>query len=962
MSESVTVKGSQRLPTRVGEVIDRRQVVQFTFAGKPYTAHPGDTIASALAANGVQLISRSFKYHRPRGLLCCAGHCPNCLVQIGNEPSVRACTRPVEEGMVVEPQNARPSLERDIMSLTQLGDRFLPVGFYYKTFIHPQRLWPVYERLLRGAAGLGKIDPQTMIPPGYHKQYLHLDLAVIGGGPAGMQAAVTAAQAGARVALFDENSQLGGHTRYVQDSDGGELPAMQAPPHNLMIYTDTTVLGWWEDNWLAAVSGQRLYKIRAQSVIVASGAMEQPLVFDNNDLPGIMLGSGVQRLVNLYAVKPGEKAVIVTANHQGWQVAAACLAAGITVAAVVDERPAQKDDLVQQLIDAGTAVYWHHTILRAAGSGRVQQAVIAPVDEQGQVNKDGQQNIACDLVALSVAWTPANGLLHQAGATIAYEPERAWFAVQHLPPGVFSAGRVNGTFSLQDNLEEGRVAGQKAAAYLGLAPPPADFEAEGRGQASTRVSSPGQGKRFVCFCEDVTDKDIKTAIAEGYDSIELLKRYSTISMGPCQGKMCSQNSIHICAELQQQTVNETGSTTARPPTAPLELGALAGQMMEPVRVTAVHNWHLARGAKMMVAGQWLRPEHYGDPVSEVFAVRRSVGLIDVSTLGKLKLTGKGVPDLLSRIYVNKWRRLEVGRVRYGLMCNDEGIIMDDGVTARVAELEWYMTTTSSGAAAVYEWIQWWVQSGWGQDVHVTNVSENRAAFNLAGPRSRAVLQQLADADLAQEALPYMHLRQVDLAGVPCRLLRIGFTGELSYEIHCPAAHGRLLWEAIMAAGEPYDIVPFGVEAQRVLRLEKAHIIVGQDTDALTDPFAANMAWLVKLDKEDFLGQRALARIAAGGVKQRLIGFKMPGQSIVPEEGLQIVQPNPAEPIGWQIIGWITSSRYSPTLDEVIGLCWLPAEVAARQGETFTIRRDDQLLTARVHHGPFHDPDGARLRM
>ncbi len=962
MRDQVTVKGSQRLSASKSEVIDRQKVVRFTFAGKRYMAHPGDTIASALAANGVQLISRSFKYHRPRGLFCCAGHCPNCLVQIGNEPSVRACKRPVEEDMVVEPQNVWPSLERDVMSLTQLGDRFLPAGFYYKTFIHPQRLWPFYEKLLRGAAGLGEIDPQAMLPPGYHKQHLHLDVAVIGGGPAGMQAAVTAAQSGARVAIFDENPRLGGHTRYVQAGRSQELPDMSSLDDNLAIYANTTVLGWWEENWLAAVSGQRLYKIRAKSVIVASGAIEQPLVFDNNDLPGIMLGSGVQRLVNIFAVKPGDQALIVTANDQGWQVAADCLAVGITIVAIVDERPPQNNGRVQQVADSGTAVHWNHTILRAAGSGRVQQAIIAPVNERGQVNQDAQQSIACDLIALSVAWTPANGLLYQAGATIAYEPEKAWFTVQRLPDGVFSAGRVNGTFSLQESLQEGQVAGRKAVAFLGLSAPPADFQVQGQGHSPARVSNPGNGKRFVCFCEDVTDKDIKTSIAEGYDSIELLKRYSTISMGPCQGKMCSQNTIHLCAQLKEQTINETGTTTARPPIAALELGALAGQMMEPVRVTAVHNWHLARGAKMMVAGQWLRPEHYGDPLSEVKAVRQSVGLIDISTLGKLKLTGRGVPDLLSRIYVNKWHKLAVGRVRYGLMCNDEGIIMDDGVTACVSEKEWYMTTTSSGATAVDEWIQWWVQSGWGEDVHVTNASENRAAFNLAGPRARSVLEQLTDTDISNAALPYMHMRQVDLAGVPCRLLRIGFTGELSYEIHCPAAYGRMLWEAIMAAGESYDIMPFGVEAQRVLRLEKAHIIVGQDTDALSDPLAADMAWLVKLDKGDFLGQRALARIAATGIKQRLVGFKMPDPSVVPEEGLQIVQSNADEPIGLQIVGWITSSRYSPTLDEVIGLCWLPAKIAARPGETFTIRRDGQLLNARVHHGPFYDPDGARLRM
>ncbi|MCP4359051.1 MAG: FAD-dependent oxidoreductase [Chloroflexi bacterium] len=951
---------NKRIPTQPNELIDRYQTVTFTFEGREYSAHPGDTIASALAANGLQVISRSFKYHRPRGLLCCAGHCPNCLVQIGDEPNVRACMRPVEEGMVVEAQNVRPSLERDVMSLTKLGDRFLPVGFYYKTFIHPQRMWPVYEKLLRGAAGLGKVNPESTNPDSYDKQYLHTDVAVIGGGPTGMSAAVAAAESGAHVILFDENLHLGGHTRYSDRTQYPNIPISQYP--NLKVYLNTTVLGRWEENWLTAVSQQRLYKIRAKAVIFATGAIEQPFIFANNDLPGVMLGSGVQRLLNLYGVKVGETAVIITANDEGWQVAADLQAAGVTVTAVVDERMA--DETRGNLGElGGTQVHWGYTILAAEGSGKVQQAIIAPVDEHGQVSTGAKKTIDCDLIAVSMGWMPANGLLYQAGAKIEFDHGRALFLPASLPKNVFAVGRIMGTFDVKNSIQEGQFVGKQAAAFAGFGPMP---ETEKREQESIRHTStlvkvPGKGKKFVCFCEDVTDEDLDTAIAEGYDSIELLKRYSTISMGPCQGKMCSLNTIHLCARANGWTIAETGTTTSRPPITPVALGALAGQMMEPVKYTPIHDWHIEQGAKMMVAGLWLRPEYYGDVRAEVTAVRQRVGLIDISTLGKLKLTGPGVPNLLDRIYINKWQKLAVGRVGYGLMCNDEGIIMDDGVTAHVDELEWYMTTTSSGATAVYEWIQWWVQSGWGNGVHITNVSEGYAAFNLAGPQSRTLLEKLTEADISNETFPYMHVRELELAGVPCWVMRIGFTGELSYEIHCGAGYGRALWKTIMQAGEAFDISPFGVEAQRILRLEKAHIIVGQDTDALSDPLGANMAWAVKLDKGDFLGIRALTRIADEGLKQKLVGFKMVDKTIVPEEGLQIVRPNTHAPIGLEIIGWVTSSRYSPTLDEVIGLCWLPLEMAGQGGAMFTIRREGQLVEARVHHGAFYDPDGLRLR-
>ena len=535
--------------------------------------------------------------------------------------------------------------------------------------------------------------------------------------------------------------------------------------------------------------------------------------------------------------------------------------------------------------------------------------------------------------------------------------------LETLPAGVFLAGRISGERAMDAQVEEGGLAGARAAAFCGLGPtpdagatPPADQEYH----PPVRPGAPGQGKRFVCFCEDVTDQDLETAIAEGYESSELLKRYSTVSMGPCQGKMCAANAIRFAAHTRGQTGSEMGKTTSRPPVVPVKLGALAGQSMEPVQVTPIHEWHQERGARMMVAGLWLRPEHYGDPIAEVRAVRERVGLIDVSTLGKLQFTGPGAPNLLEGLYANTWRGLRQGRVRYGVMCNDEGVVLDDGVGAHLGDEEWYMTTTSSGATSVFEWIQWWVQSGWGEGVHVLDLTEAFAAFNLSGPEARAVLQKLTGCDLSNRAFPHLRVRTAEVAGAPCRLLRLGFTGELSFEIHCPSASALGVWEALMAAGEEFAMVPFGMEAQRVLRLEKGHLIVGQDTDATSDALAAGLDWAVKLDKGDFLGQRELVRVAAADPGPRLVGFKMVRPDLVPEEGEQIVAPGADQKL--EIVGWVTSSRFSPTLQEAIGLCWLPAAMAAEEGTVFTIHLDGNLEEARVHHGAFYDPRGERLKM
>ena len=974
-TEQATLKTTpNRLHPKQGEAIDRSTTIRFTFDGVEHTAHPGDTVASALTAAGVKVLSRSFKYHRPRGLLCCAGHCPNCLVQIGDEPNVRACMRPVEAGMDVRAQNVWPSLNRDLLSLTQLGSRFMPVGFYYKTFIRPQRLWPLYEHTLRHAAGLGEVSPDT--PPGkFDKQYLHTDVVVVGGGPAGISAALGAAEAGAGVLVFEENSALGGHLRFtvpLQSTPTTQVPkdlpelleGLNQQP-NLTVLTDTSVLGWYQDNWLCAVRGRRLFKIRTKSVVVATGAYETPLIFDNNDLPGVMLGSAVQRLLHLFGVLPGKQVAIVTANEDGWDLAADLQSLGVNVAAIVDERDhnACSSPYRDGLANAGIPVFYRHTILEASGSSAVRGAKIARLNERGDISPATTQSLQCDLIVTSMGWTPATELAYMAGGKSEYSKDRGEMLPAFTPPGIYVAGRAAGIHAVDSQIDAAQQTGSNAAAFAGFgefdeSTARSSYVLEPR-RTSERVCVPGKKKRFVCYCEDVTDADVETAIAEGYNSIELLKRYSTISMGPCQGAMCSMNTLHLCARANSWTVQETGTTTARPPATPVTLGALAGQNMEPVQTTPIHQWHLDQGAHMMVAGLWMRPNHYGDPAAEALCVRDRVGLIDVSPLGKLQLTGPGVPELLERIYINQWRDLRVGRVRYGVMCNDEGVVLNDGVCAHLRKDTWYMTTTSTGATTIFEWLQWWLQSGWGEGVHLTDLTDTYSAFNLAGPQSRAVLEKLTERNLANKAFPYMRIRSAKIADVTCRLLRIGFTGELSYEVHCPSGYALHVWEALMDAGREFGIVPFGVEAQRILRLEKAHIIVGQDTDAMSDPLSANMAWAVKLNKPDFLGKPSLMRIFAEGPKQLLVGFKMVDPDVVPAEGLQIVAPEVDGRL--EIIGWVTSSRFSPTLEEGIGLCWLPADIASQNGESFTIRMDGYLKEARVHHGAFYDPDGERLR-
>ena len=963
--------------------IDRNSRVTIYFNGRPVAAFEGQSIAGALYAAGVRTFSRSFKYHRPRGLLCVAGRCPNCMMNVDGVPNVRVCVEPVREGVRVRSQNAFPSLERDVLNVFDKFDRLLPVGFYYKTFIRPRRLWPVYERILRTIAGLGALGAANDAAGHFDREYRHTDVAVIGGGPAGLIAALEAASHGVDVTVVDEQPALGGHLRFrehvyderpgVKGRTGSEIAGRLAQDvagcAGIEVFDGATAFGFYEGNLIGVVRGRRLVELRARRTVFATGRFERPIVFENNDLPGVMLGSGALRLLRLDGVRPGQRAVVVAASDEGLALAGELSDAGIAVAAVADLRPAVPATLpaVQKLLEAGVPLLAAHTVTAARGTSRVIGATLAKLDQHGDPVPGSEIRIECDLIAVSAGFEVASSLLRQAGCTFNYDHTLDQLTLGEVGPDVYGAGEVTGATALPILLAQGRLAGLRAALDLQpdapgaadrlaalereLAQLASDSASRQQGRNPRAVARAGR-KQFVCVCEDVTEKDVRRAIGEGFDHVETLKRYSTFAMGPCQGKMCSLATLALTARETGQSIDAVGTTTARPPYHPVALGALAGPDHEPVKVTSIHQRHIALGAELMDTGEWKRPRSYASELDEVRGVRESVGIIDVGTLGKLDVRGKDAVKLLEKVYTNRVADLRVGRVRYGVMCDDSGIILDDGTLARLAGDHFFLTTTSTGASAIEEWLTWWA-AGTGLCVHVTNVTAGFAAINLAGPRARDVLAKLTTQDLSSRALPYLATRQFEVAGVPTLCLRIGFVGEIGYELHCPAEDGEHLWNALLVAGKGHDIVPFGVEAQRVLRLEKGHIIVTQDTDALSNPLEADMAWAVKLDKPDFVGRPMLQRVQAEGLRNKLIGYEMVEPSMVPEEGCQVIA-------GGRPAGRVSSSRFSPTLQKSIGMAWVPIDVAS-PGSLLSIRWNERDVPARVVTLPFYDPEGARLR-
>jgi sarcosine oxidase, subunit alpha len=948
-----------RLPESDGQRIDREREVGFTFDGKPVAGLEGDTIGSALFAAGRRTFSRSFKYHRPRGLMCCAGQCPNCLVQVDGAPGVRACTEPLREGMKVEHMNASPSLEFDVMRATdKFGGPFTPPGFYYKTFIRPRRFWPLYEKVLRHAAGLGRIA-KSQPEREWHTEYRrrHADVLVVGGGAAGLHAAIAAAEQGADVVLCDEGPEPGG--RLLAEGAHGHARelAERARAAGVELLTSAPALGAF-DGLVPVWQDDTLHQIRAGRVVYATGAVEQPLLFPGNDLPGVMLSGGALRLATLYGVKPGERAVVAAVCDRGLEAAAALHDAGVELVAVADLRDNGGTPGLNALMRRGVRALRGMTVLEARGRDQVQGVVLG---RPGASEGEGEHAFGCDLLVVSGGSAPATSLLTQVGGRTGYDRQFGQFVLQELPDEVYAAGEVAGAGHLPDAEQSGGTAGAAAARALGFGDgEPMDGDGHGRTVAQPpevavppAVTSRRQGKCFACLCEDVTAKDIHLSVEEGYDSIELSKRYTTTTMGPCQGRMCQLPAVRLMAEETGQSLEQIGTTTARPPWHAVPMGALAGRPFEPAKRSAIHGRHRELGANVLWAGDWRRAYDYGDPQAEALAVHEAAGLIDVSTLGKLIVRGPDAGDFLDRLYPNRFSNLKPERIRYGVIASDAGRIMDDGTICRLDDDTFYVTTTSSGAGAVYEWFSWWL-ADWQLDVRLTDVTQALSAVNLAGPRAREIMGKLTELDCSAEAFTYLDGKRADVAGVPCLILRIGFVGEVGYEIHCPSAHGQHLWDGLMEAGAEYGMKPFGLEPQRLLRLQKMHILIGQDTDSESTPFGAAMPWIVKLDKDqDFIGKWALERAAGEDLETALVGIKLQNGH-VPTEGAVVL------PDGNGPVGQVTSSRYSPQLGGVIGMAWVPAALA-KDGASVTISDAGKRYQAEVVTAPFYDPEGEVLR-
>jgi sarcosine oxidase subunit alpha len=947
-----------RLDAHAGEWLDRSAVLRFSFEGREYEGYSGDTISSALAAAGAPFLARSFKYHRPRGVLSFANHDSNTLFQVDGVPNVRADVTLLRDGMRVSAVNTFGGLWGDRARVLDRFARLLPVGFYYKAF-HSKALFPRWERMFRALTGLGSVtlDAAREASP---KRYGFCDVLVIGGGPSGLSAALSAAQAGAQVALVDESLRLEGNgapaalVRAVCDSA------------SIALFPATVAAGCYADHWVALAQQSHMTKMRAKAVVFATGVMEQPAVFRNNDLPGVMLASGAARLAARHGVAPGRRVIIVAANLDAYATCLELHARGVQIAVIVDLRTAPENDAaVSACAGLGVALLRAHAPYEAVRGrdGAVAGLVVAPVTADGALDASALRRIDCDAILMSVGWAAAAQLLIQAGGSTRFSEELQQFIPTELPPGLFAAGRLNGVYDLESRLADGRRAGSQAAAHARFGTPSDAVVARSTRCPSHRfpIFDHPDGKNFVDFDEDLQVKDLENAAQEGFDSSELLKRYSTVGMGPSQGKHSNMNALRILARWRGIGVEELGLTTARPMYHQVPMKLLAGRSFNPERRTPIDAQHGALGAVWMPAGNWRRPEYYAvsgesraqSIEAEVDAVRNRVGLIDVGTLGKIEVYGPGSPEFLDRVYAGRFSDLKVGMTRYGLMLDESGVIIDDGVIARLGEEFYYFTTTTGGSATVFRELLR-LNALWGLDCTLVNVTGHCAAFNFAGPSSREILQQLTDIDLRDEAFPYLGVRTGQVAGAAARLMRVGFVGELGYEIHVAAGRGPEVWQALHAAGGPRGLRPFGVEAQRVLRLEKGHFIVGQDTDGLTDPHEANAMWAVAMKKPFFIGQRSLRILQARGPRQKLVGIELAAATPLPKECHLIIDQG-------AIAGRLTSVTHSRALNKSVGLAML-SPALAEVGRDIQIRIDNgDLLAARVAAAPFYDPKNMRQK-
>jgi sarcosine oxidase subunit alpha len=994
-----------------GGLVDRTKSLRFSFNGRKLKGFDGDTLASALLASGVRLVGRSFKYHRPRGIFSAGPEEPNALVQL--ESGARALANQqatrvkLYDGLSAESINCWPGPEYDAMSVMSLFHRIIPAGFYYKTFMWPAPAWHLYEHFIRKAAGLGRA-PTEPDPDHYDRMNAHCDVLVVGAGPAGLAAALAATRTGARVILADDQDRAGGwllnESREVLGAPSAEWVAdamaeLDAAA-DTRVLLKTTAFGYYDHNFMGLCqhlgptqadggggARQRIWRVRAKQVVLATGAIERPLIFADNDRPGVMLAGAVRAYVNRYGVAAGRRICIFTNNDDAYRTALDLKVAGVMVPAVVDIRPEPTGELPAQATAAGIEVIDGSAVTAVHGARGVSALDVMALNDWGDGVTGQARRIECDVVASSGGWNPAVHLHSHAGGKARFDEERGIFLPGDTLQACRSVGAANGAFALADCLEGGFAAGKAAAADAGLKKqsrkkvPTAHAEAEAPARLLWVVPTTqpiGRGpKHFLDQAHDVTVADVQLAAREGYTSIEHAKRYTTLGMAPDQGKTGNIQGMAVLGQaLGVDNPGQIGTTTFRPPYTPVTIGALAGRdigpLMDPVRMTPIHHWHELANAKWEDVGQWKRPWYYPNKgetkeqavARECLAVRNAVGILDASTLGKIDIQGPDTATFLNRIYTNAWDTLPIDSCRYGLMCGEDGMIFDDGVTARMGESHFIMTTTSGNAARVLEWLEEWLQTEWPDlKVRCTSVTEAWATITLCGPRARDLLAEFTtDIDLAPDAFPFMTMRRGTIAGIPARVFRVSFTGELSYEINVPASYGLGLWTAFMNAGEKYGITPFGTETMHVLRAEKGYIIVGQETDGTVMPSDLGMGWAVS-KKKDFIGKRSMRRAdSLRDDRKQLVGLlPLDPKAVLPEGGQITAKKGISLPVDRPVpmIGHVTSSYHSPTMDCAFALALVKGG-RARHGEVVYVPLADRTIAATVTAPMFYDPDGEKL--
>lgn len=952
-----------RLPDSSTQVINRQEPVTIHFQGKAIEAFEGDTVATALHAAGIRVMNRSFKYHRPRGIMDMGVHAAEPAMNVDGRTNERICRTPVRNGMRIEPESR---LKGDFYAVSDHLSWAMPTGFYYKTLYKPKWVWKKIIPAIRKAPGnLGEIRPLEKMQR-FDRVTLTPELLVVGGGLAGLEAARVGAEAGVRVVLVEAEPWLGGFERYQGEEN---LPVIQNLSSrlkgmaNVEILTTTTAAAVYPDGLVCCIRQccpeepffEINYMVRPKTVVLATGAMDRPLLFNHNDRPGVMLPQTAQRFIHLFRLKPGHRALVAGADNSVYKVAIDLAKEGVEVVGLVDSRVKNiPEHLQNSLTEWSIPLLPGHMLVEAHGKEGVTGAKLVNIG--GTFTK----TFSADTIIASCGRTPLFKLLAQTSTKSEYNKTLGFHLPKDYQPGYFAAGRLLGLLDPAAIRAQGRLAGARALATLGVDTRSESASAEGLlSEAPDIEPNPRQipvnqnkNRRFICFANDVTEKDIDTALSEGFEHTEMIKRYTTATMGREQGAVSQANFLEYLAHRMPDKLGAQKITTPRPPLVGLSMGVLSAGIHDQPRLSPLHHIQIKQGGKPIRTGPWIRIEHFGNPEKESLAVRKTAGLCDVSTLGKFRIFGTDSEKLINRVNTKGIAGLAKEKILYSAACNEEGVFIDDGIFIKQDDHDFYFTTSTARGPATMEWYaRWRREENW--KVYMVNLTEAYAGMNLSGPRARDILSRLTDTDLSNESMPFMHWKQMEIAGVQALVFRMGFLGELSYEIHCPASTGTYLWEKIIEGGTPSGLRAVGLETQLTCRLEKGHVLPGLDTDGNTSLFEANMDWLWDRTKDDTIGGPMLKLLADKPFKNQVIGFSLDGRPGL-MEGNIIVD-------GTDLLGYITSVRYSTFLEKTIGLALVKPHAEWKEGGHVTIVLDGKEIKAHYTHPPFYDPKGERLR-